>query len=101
MAVPTKFLLTPTNALVYAALIEYGEHAMITRLRKISDDKHIGTIHVGDSDRWRSIQEIIADEFRCWPDDVDSQELDDGQEVITVHDEPVARLEHLFGWRAI
>ena len=74
---------------------------MMTRLRKISDDTHIGTIHVGDSDRWRSIQEIITDEFRCWPDDVDSKELDDGQEVITVCGEPVARLEHLFGWRAI
>ena len=67
---------------------------MLTRIVRIADNKTIGS-YVETSDAWGMIQQVVNDEWPCWPeDDIDTRETDDGEELILVRGVPVARLEY-------
>jgi len=65
---------------------------MLTRIRRLSDDKSIGS-YVETSDAWGQITEVVNEEWPCWPDDIDLRERDDGTEEILVRNRPVAYLQ--------
>ena len=47
---------------------------MLTRIVRITDDKVIGS-YVETSDAWGMIQQVVNDEWPCWPeDDIDTRE---------------------------
>lgn len=73
---------------------------MMTRLVKLSDNTGIARTSA-NTGKWEWIEEAIADEFRCYRDDIDSIEQEDGSEFITVRGEPVARIEYVFGWKSL
>jgi len=68
---------------------------MLTRIVRITDDKVIGS-YVETSDVWKNIQQVVNDEWPCWPeDDIDTREnFELEREEITVRGEPVAYLEY-------
>ena len=73
---------------------------MMTRLiRNCHEHRH--RPHQRKSRKWEWIPEAIADEFKCYRDDIDSIEQEDGSEWITVRGEPVARIEYVFGWKSL
>ena len=41
----------------------------------------------------------VAAEFECHVDDTSSIETDDGEEILTAHGKPVARVIKTYGWR--
>ena len=65
---------------------------MLTRIRRLSDDKAIGSYN-DTSDAWGQIIEVVNEEWPCWPDDVDLRERDDGTEEILVRGRVVAYLD--------
>ena len=68
---------------------------MLTRIKRLSDDKVIGS-YVETSDIWSTIQQVVNDEWPCWPeDDIDTRENSElEREEITVRGEVVAYLEY-------
>lgn len=42
--------------------------------------------------RWDFISGIVAEEFECSVDDLDTIEDDDGREVVTLHGEPIVEV---------
>jgi hypothetical protein len=66
---------------------------MLTRIRRIADDKTIGSFDMTSGDHWGTIIEIVDQEWPCWPDDVDLRHRDDGTEEILVRRQPVAYLD--------
>lgn len=74
---------------------------MMTRIRRISDNKIIGS-YVETSDAWSLIQQVVGDEWPCWPTDIDTRENPElEREEITVKDNPVAYLEYRCGWQLL
>lgn len=48
---------------------------------------------------WAHIQDRTAEEFNCDPDDVHSEERDDGDETLKIGDRPVAIMSLDYGMR--
>ena len=46
---------------------------------------------------WERIEEMVADEFRCQPESISLVESEDGEEIIHIEGEPMARIVHR--WR--
>ena len=71
---------------------------MLTRIQRLSDNKTIGS-YSETSDSWSLIQQVVNDEWPCWPDDIDTQEQEDGEELILVRGVPVAKLAYQPSWQ--
>ena len=41
---------------------------------------------------WERIEEMVADEFRCQPESISLVESEDGEEIVHINGEPMARL---------
>ena len=70
----------------------FVQSTMLTRIRRISDDKTIGSYYT-TSDAWGHITELVNQEWPCSPDGIDLRERDDGIEEILVRNQPVAYLQ--------
>lgn len=78
---------------------------MLIRLKTLSERQFASTNSANfdpfTSDRWQWIASEVAEQFGCWPSDVHTIEMDDGEELIAIAGEPVARMICDFGWRAL
>ena len=74
---------------------------MLIRLRHYPDNREFAATLTPLADQWGWMRDETAFEFACDPDDVGSQETDDGLDLITVRGEAVARVERMAGWSAL
>lgn len=64
---------------------------------KVFASAYSGNFRSGMSDRWEWMVERVAERFGCDPDDINIGEDDDGDELLTVKSEPVARIDRSYG----
>ncbi|HEX5242814.1 MAG TPA: hypothetical protein VFW23_06075 [Tepidisphaeraceae bacterium] len=75
---------------------------MITELYRADNNTRFALRSGHISDRWGWIIECLQEEFpHWWCDDVDTIELDDGDELITINNEPKAVVRYRVGWDAL
>lgn len=74
---------------------------MMLRLKHLDGTQFRATLnqYVG-WDRWAWISEICADEFGCFPEEIDLEPEGDA-EFITARGQRVGMIQEDFGWRAL
>lgn len=73
---------------------------MLIRIKSLSNRTILELMTPCDN-RWEIIQDTIAGDFECDPDDVHALQTEDGDELITAAGVPVARVERKSGWDAL
>ena len=74
---------------------------MLIRLRAYPSNREFAATLTPLANQWGWIQDEVAFEFACDPDEVGSTETDDGLDLVTVRGEAVARVERKAGWAAM